>query len=163
MIDTKTEATTNAWRLFLQAHSRLLGALEHEMETERCLPLSWYDVLAQLNRAPGGRLRMQDLVNSLVLSKSGLTRRIDRMVEAGLVQRATCPGDRRGVYAVLTPAGRERLEHAWPVHDRGVQEHFTRYLTDEEAQVLQSVFQKVLDGLAPMCETVAAQEAEAIA
>ena len=136
-----------AWMLFLQVHTRLLQRLEGELEAESRLPLTWYDVLVQLSAAPGQRLRMSDLFHALLLSKSGLTRRIDRMEASGLVSREGCPGDRRGVYAVLTPAGREALVAAAPIHLRGIQEHFGRHLTDIEIVVLREALQKILGNL----------------
>jgi DNA-binding MarR family transcriptional regulator len=136
-----------AWRLFLEAHARVLTRLEQELEDERRLPLTWYDVLVQLNRAPEKRLRLQDLGHNLVISKSGLSRRIDRMEEAGLVERHECPSDARGVFAVLTPAGKAVLKDAAPVHLAGIAQHFTQYLTDEEAAALQAAFRKILAGL----------------
>lgn len=137
----------DAWLLFLRAHAVLTAQLEQELEAERCLPLTWYDVLVQLNGAPDKRLRMQELVRSLVLSKSGLTRRIDRMEEQGLVERCGCPEDRRGIFVCLTPAGHAALKEAAPVHLAGIQNHFTRFLSEDEAAALRSAFGKIVSGL----------------
>ena len=133
-----------AWQLFLGAHARVVDRLEHELEAQTGLPLTWYDVLVQLQRAPEGRLRMQDLVSALVLSKSGLTRRIDRMQEAGLVQRHTCPSDARGVLAVITPKGLQTLKDAAPAHLAGVKAHFTDQLSDEETVALRCCLGKIV-------------------
>src|SRR5438105_5022694 len=92
-----------SWLALLQAHSVVVEAVEREMQRDVGLPLAWFDVLIQLANAPDGRLRMQDLARSVLLSKSGLTRLVDRLVDAGLVGRAACEGDRRVTYAVLTP------------------------------------------------------------
>src|SRR5438045_3780930 len=103
-----------AWRLFLEAHAALVEVLAAELERERGLPLTWYDVLVQLAEAPDGRLRMQDLARSVLISKSGLTRLVDRMERAGMVERQPCPSDLRGTFAVLTDAGRAALRGAAP-------------------------------------------------
>ena len=125
-----------AWRAFLTAHARVTGLLEDELENERSLPLSWYDVLLQLKEAPDDRLRMSDLAGAVLLSKSGLTRLVDRMCAAGLTARSADVEDRRGRWVSLTPEGRARLRKAAPVHLRGVAEHFTSQLSEDEARML---------------------------
>ena len=96
MRDTPSEEAMAAWRAFLLTYSRVMRTLEQEMQESEGLALSWYDILAHLDDAPEGRIRMQFLADSILLSRSGLTRLIDRMVEAGLVTRENCPEDRRG-------------------------------------------------------------------
>jgi DNA-binding MarR family transcriptional regulator len=130
------------WRSFLEAHAAIVQQLEHELHAERELPLSWYDVLVQLHEA-GGRLRMQELATRLLVNKSSLTRTVDRMQEAGLVERETCATDGRGIEAVITREGRDALRRAAPTHLRGVQEHFAQYLTDSDVTALQRVFAKL--------------------
>jgi DNA-binding MarR family transcriptional regulator len=132
-----------AWRSLLEAHAAVTDLLERELEQERGLPLSKFEVLLKLAEAPGGRMRMLELAQSVVLSKSGLSRLVDRMEEAELVRRERCPSDRRGYYAVLTDRGRALLRRAAPVHLRGIQEHFARYVADDEVQVLIDVLGKV--------------------
>ena len=132
-----------AWRALLEAHAAVTDLLERELEQERGLPLSKFEVLLKLAEAPGGRLRMLELAHSVLLSKSGLSRLVDRMEEAELVRRERCPSDRRGAYAVLTDQGRALLRRAAPVHLRGIQEHFARHLADDEVQVLVDVLGKV--------------------
>ena len=132
------------WRLFLQAHSTLVERLERELREQRDLPLTWYEVLLHLAAAPDGRLRMTDLAGSLLLSKSGVTRLVDRMEGAGLVARGTCDSDRRGSFAMLTDRGRALQRKAAPVHLRGVEEHFLAHLSPEEARALTSAFTKIL-------------------
>lgn len=138
----RDEHRLGAWRSFLHGHLVLTGVLEREMEAETGLPLTWYDVLLNLNEA-GGQLRMQELARSIVLSKSGLTRLVDRMVAAGYLSREPAEGDRRGLLAVLTPEGKEALRRAAPVHLRGIEEHFGRHVSDEEAAVVRAVFDRV--------------------
>jgi DNA-binding MarR family transcriptional regulator len=132
-----------AWRSLLEAHAALTELLERELVAERGLPLSRYEVLLRLVEAPGGRLRMQELASSVLLSKSGLSRLVDRMEAAGLVRRERCPSDRRGAFAVLTDQGRSALRRAAPVHLRGIQEHFARHLADGEARTLAAALGRV--------------------
>lgn len=147
MASLPNEPTMTAWHTFLQAHARLIERLEAELQLERGLPLSWYDVLVQLSEAPASRLRMTDLAGAVLLSKSGLTRLIDRMNADGLVQRCPDPGDKRGTFVQLTSAGLARLRDAAPVHLRGVQEHFGAQLSAADALALASALQKVVAGL----------------
>jgi DNA-binding MarR family transcriptional regulator len=137
------KAQMGAWRAFLAAHARVTAALERELVAERGLPLAWYDVLVQLSEAPVGRLRMTDLAAAVLLSKSGLTRLVDRMAEAGLVERSPNDADRRGRIVCLTAAGTARLREAAPVHLRGVQEHFGARLTGNDARLLSETLAKV--------------------
>lgn len=131
-----------AWRAFLDAHAAVIGVLERELMEERGLPLSFYDVLVQLSEG-GGRMRMSDLAGSLLLSRSGVTRLVDRVAAAGYVRRESCPTDKRGTYAVLTPAGRDALKRAWPTHARGVQRHFADALEPGDARALAAVLDRV--------------------
>ena len=133
-----------AWRLLLEVHATTTELLERELVAERGLPLSRYDVLLNLAEAPGGRLRMQELSASVLLSKSGLSRLVDRMVEAGLVRRERCQDDRRGWFAVLTDQGRSALRRAAPVHLRGIHEHFASQLSPEEVEVLTAALSRVV-------------------
>jgi DNA-binding MarR family transcriptional regulator len=121
-----------------------LGA---ELEQERGLPIGWYEVLLQLENAPDRRLRMGDLADAVLLSRSGLTRVVDRMVDAGLVAREPCASDGRVLYAGLTPEGRATLRRAAPTHLRGIDEHFASVLTDEEVEVMGRALGRVIDAL----------------
>jgi DNA-binding MarR family transcriptional regulator len=137
-------ASLSAWRLLLEAHATVTELLEHELVAERGLPLSRYDVLLNLAEAPDSRLRMQELSASVLLSKSGLSRLVDRMVEAGLVRRERCEDDRRGWFAVLTDQGRSALRRAAPVHLRGIEEHFTSHLEPEEVEAMTAALKRVV-------------------
>ncbi len=134
-----------AWRAFLEAHARTTENLERELRDDEGLPLAWYDVLVHLSEADGHRLRMQELANAVLLSKSGLTRLVDRMEQAGLVHRAACPDDRRGTFAQLTEMGMDRLRSTAPRHIRGVAEHFAIHLDDEEAALLARLLGRIAD------------------
>lgn len=141
-----------AWRAFLTAHARITEILESELQQERDLPLSWYDVLVQLSEAEGCKLRMTDLAGAVLLSKSGLTRLVDRMCAAGLVDRAADESDRRGRWVSLTAAGRARLRAAAPIHLRGVAEHFTAHLTQEQAEVLAQALTAIAEAARPAAD-----------
>jgi DNA-binding MarR family transcriptional regulator len=136
------------WAAFLRAHSTVLAKLERELQDERDLPLTWYDVLFQLSAADA-ELRMQELARSVLLSKSGLTRLVDRMEAAGLVARRTCDADRRGTWVGLTEQGRATLRRAAPIHLRGVGEHFTDRLDEADLAALKTALEKVLGEPAP--------------
>lgn len=132
------------WRAFLTAHARITAELAEELQAERGLPLSWYEVLLALSEA-GGRLRMAELASHLVLHRSSLTRLCDRMVDVGYIARERVAEDARGSYAVITREGRDAFRRAAPAHLRGVHRHFTRYLTDTDVAALARVFAKLPD------------------
>jgi DNA-binding MarR family transcriptional regulator len=131
-----------AWRSFLRAHATLLRQLDTDLEKKTGLALADFDVLAQLALA-GGELRMTDLATRALISRSGMTRRVARLVGEGLVRRADTDADGRGVVVVLTDAGVARLTKAAPVHLRGVSDLFVARLNQRELAVLRSVMDKV--------------------
>lgn len=131
-----------AWQALLRAHATLLRRLETDLEQKTGLALADFDVLAQL-AAAGGELRMTELADRALISRSGMTRRVARLVGAGLVRRANADGDARGVVVVLTEAGLDRLTETAPVHVRAVSELFVSQLDDKELAVLQSALAKV--------------------
>lgn len=132
-----------AWRAFLRAHSHITRKLEAELVAEHDLPLASYDVLLQLAETEGRRLRMTQLADRVLLSRSGLTRLVDRLEREGLVERAACANDARGTNAVLTDAGLHRLRGAAPTHLRGISEHVTSRLTPAELDELQRLMLKL--------------------
>lgn len=136
-----------AWRLFLEAHARVTTQLEEDLRQSSGLPLTWYDVLVQLSEAPEGRLRMRELARRVLLSKSGLTRLVDRLCAAGYLSREPDPDDGRGTLAVLQPAGRRALRASTGVHLRGVERTFTDVLRPEERDALIAAFARILDRL----------------
>ncbi|MBI4260674.1 MAG: MarR family transcriptional regulator [Actinobacteria bacterium] len=140
------EDRLRAWIALMRAHAVVVDGLEEELLRERELPLAWHEVLVHLARAPEGRLRMQELADSVLLSKSGLSRLVDRLEAAGYVARESCDADRRGTYAVLTPEGRRVVRAAAPVFVRAFDEHVARHLTDEDVRTLRSVLGKILSG-----------------
>jgi DNA-binding MarR family transcriptional regulator len=139
-----TDARLDAWRTFLQAHARVVRELERELQAEQGLALTDYDVLVQLAAVEGRRLRMSELAHRLLLSRSGVTRLVDRLVSAGLVERVSCDDDRRGQWAALTDAGVRRLREASPTHLRGIAEHFLDRLSADELRSLQASLDRVV-------------------
>jgi DNA-binding MarR family transcriptional regulator len=131
-----------AWDSFLRAHATLMRRLEVDLAQATGLALADFDVLAQLARA-GGELRMTDLANRVLVSRSGMTRRVGRLVEEGLVRRANADADGRGVVVALTDAGIARLTDTAPVHLRGVADMFLAQLDDQELAVLKNALDKV--------------------
>jgi DNA-binding MarR family transcriptional regulator len=121
-----------AWRALIQVTTGVLGALDSELQAEHGLTLGEYEVLVHLSEEPEHLLRMTDLAGRLHLSPSGITRRIDGLERAGLVERQRCPSDRRGSNAVLTEEGLLRLKAAAPTHVRGVRAHFIDQLTEKD-------------------------------
>ncbi|MSQ34336.1 MAG: MarR family transcriptional regulator [Dehalococcoidia bacterium] len=137
------------WQSFLKAHAGVAVALNKELEEEREMPVGWYSVLLNLSQAPDGKVRMQDLAEAVLLSFSGMTRLFDRMETSGLVKRKACSEDRRGIFAVITPEGREAFKNAAPVHIRGIHEHFARHLTDDEVAVLEAALGRIVAASVP--------------
>ena len=137
-------AELSTWRTFLRAHATVTRRLEAELVAEHELPLASYDVLVQLSEAPERRLRMTELADRVLLSRSGLTRLADRLERDGLLTRVACPSDARGTLAVLTDEGLHRLEMAWPSHRRSVAEHVTGRYTAEEIKVLGDLLDKLV-------------------
>lgn len=127
----------------MRAHAVIADALEDELEDEHDLPLMSYEVLSYLDEAPEQQLRMQELAQRLPLTKSGLTRLIDRMEDAGLIERRSCPTDRRGVHAGITLSGRVALEQAGEAHLRVLNDRFATHLDDRQLRELRDSLEKV--------------------
>ena len=132
-----------AWRGFLRAHAAIVRRLDAELEAEHGLSLSAYEVLLLLHEAPGRRLRMSELADSALLSHSGMTRLVDRLVGAGLVQRRRCDEDRRGFFAEPTAAGTALFRRARTTHLRGIRERFLSRLSDAELAGLVDLWDSV--------------------
>jgi DNA-binding MarR family transcriptional regulator len=132
-----------AWHSLLQAHATLMRQLAMDLERETGLALADFDVLAQLSVA-GGELRMTELAARALISRSGMTRRVARLVDVGLVRRRSAGADGRGVVVALTDAGVARLTETAPVHARGIHDLFVSKLDDQELAVLESALNKVI-------------------
>ena len=142
-----SRAQLGAWRSFLRAHAEVTRKLEADLLAEHRLPLAWYDVMVQLVEAPDRKLRMTDLAGAVLISRSGLTRLVDRMVADGLIRREPAPDDARGTFAVLTDDGYKRLRGATPTHLRGV-----------AGYVIDRVSADQLDSWGEACAQIAAAE-----
>ena len=132
-----------AWRALITAHAAAVEGIERGLLEAGLPPLSWYDVLLELSVAPGCRLRMHELASAVVLSRSGLTRLVDRLEKAGLLRREPDPADGRGSFAVLTEEGAGMREKMWPGYAKGIAEHFGAHVSDEEAEVLSRALGRV--------------------
>ena len=138
-----TPQEMRAWRALLGAQHRLGRILDLELQAAHGTTLADHEVLILLSEQPDGSLRMADLADMLTISRSGLTRRVDRMASAGLVLREKCASDGRGVFARLTTAGQRALEAATPVHVAGVRRHFVDVLDAAQLDVLAEALEKV--------------------
>lgn len=137
------------WRAFLEAHARITRRLDEELRAEHDLSLAEYDALLTIADAPDRRIRMRQLADRVILSKSGVTRLIDRLVLDGLVARDTCLSDARGAEAVLTPAGMDRLRRASRTHLRGIEEHFLGVLDATDASAIQRTMRAIAERACP--------------
>jgi DNA-binding MarR family transcriptional regulator len=143
-----------AWSGMLRAHSKLTRQLDAELESGHGLPLTSYEVLLFLEGAENGAMRMSELADSVLLSRSGLTRQVDRLVREGLVERRKCATDARGSLAVVTDSGRAALTRARRTHLDGVREHFLEHFSEEELRALGEFWDRLLGaeaGDAPSC------------
>lgn len=133
----------DAWEAFVFAHAAAVGRIERDLAAAGHISLTWYDVLAALSEAPEHRLRLHELANEVVLSRSGLTRLLDRLEAAGFIAREPDPGDRRGTYAAMTPLGEETLLRTWPAYAAGIARYFSQHLTEEEKAVMAAALRRL--------------------
>lgn len=136
--------------LLVETHAKLTRALGAELEAGSGLPLSWYDAMVRLRRTPGGFLTMTQLGSEVSLTSGGITRLVDRLVEAGYVERRDCPTDRRSVFVALTPAGVAKVEEATAVHLDGIDRHLMAPLDHADQAALEAALRK-LRGPGPVC------------
>ena len=146
MTDDLDQDGLRAWEAFVFAHAAAVGRIERDLRAAGHIPFTWYDVLAALSEAPGHRLRLSELADEVVLSRSGLTRLLDRVEGAGLIRRERSADDRRGAYAVLTPEGERALLATWPDYARGIARHFADHLEPEEKRLLAAALRRVRAG-----------------
>lgn len=131
------------WRWFLKAHAAALAAIEADMAARSVIPLSWYDVLLELNSAEGRQLRMTDLAERVVLSRTRVSRVVDELVAEGLVERTKNPADGRSALATLTKEGRAALRAAAPHYLAGIRTHFLELLEPGEREVIATALRRV--------------------
>ncbi len=132
-----------AWRGLLRTHASLMKALDSELEAAHRLPLTSYEVLIQLADAPDQRMRMCDLADSVLLSRSGMSRLVDRLERDGLLCRAACDADARGSYAVITDAGLDALVGARPTHHAGIRRRFLSRFSEDELRMLAELWSRI--------------------
>lgn len=137
----------SAWALFLTAHAVLVETIEARLAQAGLPPLSWYDVLWALERAEDRRLRMSELADMTVLSRSNLTRLVDRLESAGLVARERAEEDRRGAFAVVTSEGRAMRRKMWPVYSTAIKELFEDHIDSREAAQMGDTLRRILDAV----------------
>jgi DNA-binding MarR family transcriptional regulator len=133
-----------AWAALLRVHAALVPTLDRELQAACALPLTWYDVLLELNYAPGRRLSMGELGQRAVVSRTRVSRVVDALADAGLVTRESNPDDRRSAYATLTEAGLDRFRAAAPVYLDGIKRHFTDLISADESRTIAAALAKVL-------------------
>lgn len=140
----KSADATSSWPLLLTTHAVLTAEIERRLAEAGLPPLTWYDVLWALERAEGQRLRMHELADHVVLTRSNLTRLVDRLEAAGLLSRAADPDDRRGAYAVLSAKGQAMRKKMWPLYAAAISELYDNHLSAAEQQLLAKALQKML-------------------
>ena len=138
------ESARHAWAVFLTAHAVLVDAVEERLGKAGLPPFSWYDLLWALERADDGRRRMHELADLVVVSRSNLTRLVDRLEKARLVRRMPSEDDRRGAYAEITAEGRKLRRRMWPIYAVAIDELFGAHLTKAEAESVGRALRKVL-------------------
>jgi DNA-binding MarR family transcriptional regulator len=131
-----TDPKSHAWMVLLTAHATLIEKIEAALAEAKLPPLAWYDVLWELERAEGGKLRMHELARRVALSRSNLTRLADRLEAAKLIEREDTPHDRRGYHCVITRAGLAMRKKMWPTYKAEIERLFSRHVTVEEARTI---------------------------
>jgi len=139
-----SEPELRVWLAFLSAQHSLLTSLDGELQREHGISLPYYEVLLFLSRAPDRRMRMAELARSVLLSPSGLTRLVDRMVADGTVERLPCPGDARAANAHLTDKGFAKLRRAARTHVRGIREHFLDRLDEDQREGFRCTLERLI-------------------
>jgi DNA-binding MarR family transcriptional regulator len=140
------------WESFLRAHHRLIAQLDRELRQQHDLPLEWYDVLLQLHNA-GGHRKMGELAEAVLITAPNCTRLVDRMEQAGLVERTVDPDDRRARLAAITSEGTAMLRRAAPTHLAGIERYFTSQLPSTQSAA-QPIGQLLSDAVAALDHVV---------
>src|SRR4051794_26588949 len=144
MTESRRHLSTSAWGALLRVHAAVVPVLDQRLVSEVGMPLRFYDVLLELAVAPGRRLRMTELSERVVLSRTRVSRLVDEMATAGLVLREQNPDDKRSAYATLTELGLQRYRQAAPTYLAGIEEHFAQELSDRELKLVASALERVL-------------------
>ena len=136
----------HAWAVLLTAHATLIEKIETVLAEAELPPLGWYDVLWELEKAEGGKLRMHDLARRIVLSRSNLTRLADRLEHARLIEREDTPHARRGYHCVITRAGLAMRKKMWPVYKAEIERLFSKHITVDEARTIGDALGRAVKG-----------------
>jgi DNA-binding MarR family transcriptional regulator len=145
--DSLTQKQVAAWRQLLVCHSRIVRLVEREFESKGLVPFTFYDILLHLRHAPNREMRFRDINGEVVLSRSALSRCLDRMAADGLVTKQDCPEDPRGLVLQITSKGEAELKKAWPVYRDLIVNLFGRHFSEDELDFLTQRFVKVTDEL----------------
>lgn len=138
-----TTVRLDAWRLFITLQAKIIERIDADLQAAGGLPLQQYDLLIELFEAEEQRLRMYELAQQVVLSRSSITRLVDQLAGQGLLARETDPADRRGSYAVLTGAGEAALRQSWPLYREAILRHFGQFMSEAEATTLVEVLERL--------------------
>ena len=136
---------TSAWAALLTARALVVEAIEKLLADAELPELAWYDVLWALEQAPAGRLRMHELAAQTVITRSNMTRLVDRLEEARLVSRQRDPEDRRGAFAQLTPAGKQMRARMWKVYGPAIAEFFDDHVSEAEATAMRACLLRIIE------------------
>jgi DNA-binding MarR family transcriptional regulator len=117
------------WKAFINAHDRITREINADLSARGLPDLTWYDALWALRTGDGGRRRVGELAEAVVLSRTAIVRLVDRLVAAGVARREPVPEDRRGSYVVITPEGRALLKRMWPIYSAGIERLFAAHAT----------------------------------
>lgn len=143
MIAKLTDTQIDGWASLMRTRQHLLDLVEADLKQAGLPPLDWYDILLELKGAPQGSLRLNEIGARMLLEKSNLTRLVDRLEREAYVVREACYADKRGAYAVITPAGRAMQKRIWPVYAQSIEKHFASRLTQQEAISLLGLLRKL--------------------
>ena len=138
------EPNNHLWRLFLTVYAIAMDDIEKDLATAGLPNSSWYDVLWTLEKAPDHAMRLHELAQAVLLSRSNITRLIDRLEEVGLLHRKRCPNDRRGAYAALTPAGLAMRQKMWGVYADSIAKHVTDHLSSDEVSIMTTALERII-------------------
>jgi len=139
----------DAWGRLLRLHAEVVARIEADLHQHGLIPLTWYDVLLALENAPRHRLRLSEVAEKIVLSRSALTRSAARLIEEGYLRREPCAEDERGAYAILTKKGKEALARARPVYWAAIRKYFAAALSDDETRTLEGILGRIVAHLPP--------------
>ena len=161
--ETPTEQAVTAWVRLIRARHLVVSAVEKDIKAAGLPPLEWYDVLLELSRAPEGALRPFELESRLLLAQYNLSRLVDRLQQAGLVEKRACPSDGRGLVLVITEAGRELRRRIWPAYSAAIERHLGSKLRPGDADMLGEILARLVDPkFGAACNTVSGESAHAI-